>query len=116
MIFKTPDSVIVAFNFASKNLALDGSSEIKHRTALCNICHQLVVNFPNPHGERTEDEAGAHAAPRQREERGAVSDPIDRMERIATHLKRARYRFSTEVILQASMPIISHHWRGKERR
>jgi len=32
-----------------------------------------------------------------------VSDPIDRMERIATHLKRARYRFSTEAILQASI-------------
>lgn len=32
-----------------------------------------------------------------------VLSPIDRMERIATHLKRARYRFSTEVILQASI-------------
>lgn len=32
-----------------------------------------------------------------------VLDPIARMERVASHLKRARYRFSTEVILQASI-------------
>ena len=32
-----------------------------------------------------------------------VLDPIARMERVAATLKRARYRFSTEAVLQASI-------------